>query len=106
MPTTYLTKRWGEGIQSPHRQELVEALSELDKPDAEHPDCWLNTEDGWSISVFESGLIIFQNVETGEGPWHMRSTSKETALELWQLLQENNIAALQNKPWAAGYGNT
>lgn len=106
MSYSYLTKRWGESIQNPQHQELVAALNELDKPDAEHPDCWLNTEDGWSISVFESSLTIFENIETGEGPWHMHSISKTNALELWQLLQSNNIAALQNKPWVAGYGNT
>lgn len=106
MSSTYITNRWGTSIQNPQQLELIAALNELEKSDAEHPDCWLNTEDGWSISIFESGLAIFENIETGEGPWHMRSISKTIALELWQLLQANNIAALQNQPWEVGYGNT
>ncbi len=106
MPTCHLTKRWGEGVQNPQHSDLVAALNELNKKDAEHPDCWLNTEEGWSLSVFESGLVVLENIETGEGPWHMRSVSRESALELWQLLQANEMASLHAKPWVSGYGNT
>lgn len=106
MPICHLTKRWGEGIQNPQQSDLVAALNELKSSDAEHPDCSLSAEEGWSISVFESGLVIFENDETGEGPWHMRSMQNEAALDLWRLLQANDIAALQAKAWGPGYGNT
>ena len=103
---TRLTKRWGEGIENPKHADLISALSELDASDGEHPDCWLSTEDGWSVSVFESGLVVFENVETGEGPWHMKAVSRADALELWQLLDANDLATLQTKPWVEGYGDS
>ena len=106
MPNCHLTKRWGEAVQNPQHTDLLAALNELDQKDAEHPDCWLSTEEGWSLAVFENGLVIFENIETGEGPWHMRSVSRESALELWLLLQANEIVSLQAKPWVSGYGNT
>ena len=106
MLNCHLTKRWGEEIQNPQRGDLVAALDELNNKDAEHPDCWLSTEEGWSLSAFESGLVVFENIETGDGPWHMPSVSKAVTLELWLLLKSNEIAALQVKSWANGYGNT
>lgn len=103
---THLTTRWGKTISNPNSQDLASALGALDKPDDEHPDCWLSTEDGWSISVFQSGLVIFENIETGEGPWHMKGVSRSAALELWQMLQSNDLLSIQTKPWDGGYGNT
>lgn len=104
--TTYLTTRWRNTVSDPNAQDLAAALEELDKPDDEHPDCWLSSENGWTITVFQSGKIIFENVETGEGPWYLIGISRALTLELWQLLQTNNLTALQSKPWVDGYGNT
>jgi len=103
---THLTRRWGETIANPKSQDLTLALGELAKHDVEHPDCWLSSHDGWSISIFESGLVVFENIETGEGPWHMRAVPNPEALKLWQLLQENDLKSLRTKPWAKGYGKT
>jgi hypothetical protein len=83
----------------------MSALRELERPDPEHPDCWLTSEEGWSVAVFESGLVILENIATGAGPWHMRDVSKEVALGLWVMLQANDLVALQAKPWSVGYGS-
>lgn len=106
MLNCYLTKRWGGTIQNPQPSDLASALNELSQNDQEHPDCSLNTEEGWSLSVFESGLVVFENIETGEGPKHMHAVPRNVALELWQLLQANEMSLLQQKPWGEGYGNT
>lgn len=103
---TYLTTRWGNAVENPSAEEMLASLRELEKRDEEHPDCWLNSEDGWSISVFQSGLIVFENVETGEGPWHLKGMPRDTALRLWQLLQANELSSIKKQPWNEGYGNT
>jgi len=85
---------------------MAEVLLELSAADAEHPDVSLTHESGGSISVFRSGLAVFENVETGEGPWHIRHASNTTTLELWQLLAAGRISELQGQPWVSGYGST
>jgi hypothetical protein len=81
------------------------ALAELDSHDPEHPDCWLSDDIGWSIAAFESGLVTLENLESGDGPWHMKGQTREVVLELWKLLQAGNIAAIRSKGWLEGYGS-
>jgi nucleotide-binding universal stress UspA family protein len=69
----------------------------------EHPDCWLEDECGWALSAFGSGLLILENVETNEGPWHMRGVSREKVLELWGLLKAVKLAEIREHAWLPGY---
>jgi hypothetical protein len=62
------------------------ALAELDTPDGEHPSTWLTDEDGWTVDVYESGLVIFSN-EFKE-ICQRKGVSRDEALELWILLQK------------------
>jgi len=83
---------------------MSELLDSLATPDPEHPDVSLNHESGWSASVFRSGLVVLENVETGEGPWHMLLPSPRHAMELWRLLAAGDVEAIRSHPWAPGYG--
>ncbi|RJU10916.1 hypothetical protein XcmpCFBP7700_06675 [Xanthomonas campestris] len=96
--------RMGGNVTSPDEVAMSLLLSSFDAPDQEHPDVSLSHESGWCLSVFESGLIIFENIETGEGPWHMRLPSPQHSLNLWQLLSSGQIATIQLHPWVPGYG--
>jgi hypothetical protein len=102
--TVRLTKRWGEDINNPTSQDLAIAVAELAQPDSEHPDCWLSANDGWSVSLFESGLAVLENIETDEGPWYLNGVSREQALELWRLLQAGDLVKLRDQAWQSGYG--
>jgi hypothetical protein len=102
--TVHLTKRWGEDISNPTQQDLAAAVDELARSDSDHPDCWLSAEDGWSVSLFESGLAVLENDETDEGPWYLTDVSRETALELWRLLQSGDLTTLRARAWQSGYG--
>jgi hypothetical protein len=88
------------------RSRKTAALAELERSDPEHPDCWLSDDAGWTVSVFESGLVTLENIESGEGPWHMRGVSTAIALELWILLRSGDLTALRAKTWQPGYGST
>src|SRR5687768_1121264 len=105
MSQTSLQRRWGGGGDDPTEAEMRSALAELDVHDPEHPDCWLSHYSGWSISAFGSGLVVLENLESGEGPWHMRSQTKEQVLALWRLLQSGDIPAIRSKSWLEGYGS-
>jgi hypothetical protein len=56
------------------------------------------------VSAFGSGLVIFENVETREGPWHMSELTRHQVLELWKLLDTGDIDSLKKYPWKSGYG--
>lgn len=53
------TIRWGGGPKNPGKDELREALIELQKDDSEHPDCWLLDED------ILPGIIISESRTSG-----------------------------------------
>ena len=104
MATTYLVRRWGCGVDNPSESDMRAALSELATEDEEHPDCWLSDENGWHIAAFGSGLVILENPETNEGPWHMIAQSHDSILHLWVLLQSGKMDEIRGKPWTNGYG--
>ena len=100
----YAYNRMGRTVASPDEAAMSLLLDSLAAPDPEHPDVSLSHESGWCASVFGSGLVVLENVETGEGPWHMRLPSPQHALDLWQLLSGGQIAEIQARPWVPGYG--
>ena len=81
---------------------MREILAELEKSDPEHPDTWLSHESGWTLSVYESGLVILENMESEEEPRHQVGVSREKALELWLKLSRGEIAAVNQEPWCPG----
>lgn len=101
---THLERRWGGGGSNPPEEELRAALTELAIADEEHPDCWLSDEEGWTIAAHQSGKVVLENVESGEGPWHMKNKSHDDILRLWRLLQSGDVVAIRTLPWVGGYG--
>lgn len=97
--------RMGATIQRPDDATMRSLLGSVSAGDPEHPDVSLNYEDGWALSYNASGTLIFENVETGDGPWHMRGVTPERAPELWQRLAHGDIEAIQPKAWVSGYGS-
>jgi hypothetical protein len=91
--------RMGSTVVLPDEAAMSKLLHSLASPDVEHPGVSLTYESGWCASVFASGLIVLENVETGEGPWHMRLPSPQHALELWRLVACGEIEAVQSRPW-------
>ena len=106
MPKTFLVRRWGGGCPNPEDADLRAALAELATPDAEHPDCWVSDETGWTISAHQSGKVVLENPESDEGPWHMTGQTHDQIMELWRLLQLGHLAAIRQRPWLAGYGGS
>lgn len=94
--------RWGETIDKPTDRELDELLDSLTMDDDEHPDVTLAHESGWSISVFDGGLAVFENAEGGDGPWHMSDLSRAQVLSLWHSLARGETEALHSHAWQDG----
>ena len=83
---TDLVTRWGGGEENPTRDQLRVALAELNTEDIEHPNTWLEDDDGWFVDVYESGLVILS--DNGSDICRRTGVSREEAMELWLLLQE------------------
>jgi hypothetical protein len=83
---TWLQTRWGGSQGNPTVEELRAALAELDTTDLEHPSTWLSDDDGWTVDVYESGLVIFSH--RFEDICQRKDVTREEALELWLLLQQ------------------
>lgn len=82
---TGLVTRWGGDQENPTLEEMRAALAELDTPDMEHPSTWLSDDDGWTVNVYETGLVIFSH--QFEDICERKGVSHDEVLELWQLLQ-------------------
>lgn len=67
---------------------------ELLGPLSTHNGLSLTHESGWCVSAFGSGFVCFENVETGDGPWHMRGPSTDAVLKLWELLAQGQPLAI------------
>jgi hypothetical protein len=104
MASTYLNTRWGGSGVDPTAEEMRSALAELDSRDPEHPDCWLSDDSGWTIAAHENGKIVLENVESGEGPWHLPKAHRDVALGFWLALQRGDLGAIRRHDWQDGYG--
>jgi hypothetical protein len=103
--TYFAYDREGNPLQWPGDFEMKQLLDSLSPRDPEHRDVSLNHQTGWSITVLNGGRVIFENVKTGEGPWHMNGKPRDEILRLWKMLSEGEIESLQEQPWLDGYGN-
>ena len=83
---TGLETRWGGGPENPTVEEMRAALAELDTPDMEHPNTWLSDDEGWTVDVYESGLVIFSHED--EVICERQGVARGQSLELWLLLQQ------------------
>lgn len=92
-----LTLRRGATVDNPTYEQLVAALETLTVEDDEHPDVWLANEDGWAISVFDGGLVIFADEDGNE--WELAGVSTQKVLELWQHLQDGQIGTIRREAW-------
>lgn len=80
-------------------------LDSLATEDPEHPDVSLTHESGWCLAASAGGSLVFENVETGEGPWHMRSVDAQQVLDCWRALADGHHDVLSTLAWLDGYGN-
>lgn len=80
---------------------LLNSLDAMEADDADHPDVSLvHDTSGWSISVFPSGVVTFENLnEPDEMPRFMSGISRNEALALWLDLSRGRIEHLCCQPW-------
>jgi hypothetical protein len=80
---------------------LLDSLDAAEAAEAEYPDVSLvHDGTGWSISVFPSGVVTFENLdEPDEMPRFMTEVSRNKALALWLDLSRGRMDHLHSQPW-------
>jgi hypothetical protein len=92
---TGLQFRWGDSQENPTVEEMRAALAELDTPDVEHPSTWLSDDDGWTVDVYASGLVMFSH--EFENICERQGVTRDQALNLWLLLQQGRRDEIRQK---------
>jgi hypothetical protein len=100
-----LTNRMGEMWRSTDHQSIDELLQELDGEDhPEHPDVSIKRPDGWAISAFANGDLVWENVDAQPAsPRYLRGVSRSRVAELMRFLANGDLDSLRLEPWRAGY---
>ena len=97
-----VTHRLGRMEKNPPLASFKALIAELDDSDREHTDVSLSHESGWTLSVYNQGTVVWENVQEGE-PRHMRGLSTGRILELLERLAQGEIDTLDGEPWETGY---
>ncbi len=71
---------------------------------ASDPDAWLSHDTEWTISVSQSRLVVWEDVEHDDKPRHLLNVSREKIEELWRRLAAGDLAAIERENWRSGYG--
>ena len=106
--TFRVTHRYGGMETSSDLRVVAELLNELrGDPDDEHPDVAIeDTESGWSLSAFASGLVILEKpADRLNQPQHMRLPTLAEVRELFTMLARGEVDSVLGREWNPGYGS-
>ncbi len=100
----HLTHRHGE-MEDYAPEKIAALIAELEvDDDHEHPDVSVSHEDGWTLSAFPGGLVVWENVEDGAaGPRHLRDVPAEQLASMFVLCAEGRREVIDSLPWLEGY---
>lgn len=100
----FITHRSGAMETSDDPEAVRSLLAELDSSDPEHADVSVSTEDGWTLSAFASGLVVFENIESGSAPRHRRDLDPQGVLAMMIALARGRVEEIETEGWMPGYG--
>lgn len=82
-------------------------LAELDEPrDDEHSDIAVSHPSGWTLSAFQTGLVVWEDIEPGAetGPQHRHDIPRSQLPEIMNLVATGQLNQVHNIGWLPGYG--
>lgn len=56
------------------------------------------------VSVFQNGLVVWENVAEDDEPRHRHGVSRAEVRRLWQELAAGNLDRVDTEEWYPGYG--
>ena len=93
----------GNVIENPSQTAIAQALDELLNGADADADLWLETDEGWALSVVPSRDIFFENLNEGGSSYQtLGPLPRDHILRLLHLLSQNKLAELRAEPWESG----
>ena len=102
----HLSNRQGASLPNAGETAIDAVLAELDEPDdPEHPDVSLTHESEWCLSAFQSGLLVWGNLEDDAGSdRHMTNVPRSEVRRLWSALARGDLHVVDAEDWQPGHG--
>lgn len=102
---SFMYDRMGASHREVDDDAIDRILAELEEPrDDEHPDVSIEHESGWGLSAFQSGLLVWENVEEDGGARHIRAVPRDHVRDLFRRVAAGEIDVVEAEPWLPGYG--
>ncbi|KAF0094671.1 MAG: hypothetical protein E1N59_1675 [Puniceicoccaceae bacterium 5H] len=99
----HTTDIFGVTLVAPEEEEMREVLESLEDADfGEHPYVSLTHESGWTLSYYESGVLLLENLsgdEELEAPRYLRDVEQKQVLEYWKLLAAGKMKDIRALKW-------
>lgn len=92
----------GDDESDPPLSTLRDLVEELAEADAEHPDVSVRTAEGWALSAFPDGRVMWENVEDLQGPWFLEGVDRAEVVAMFETLAVGDVASIASKPWLPG----
>jgi hypothetical protein len=89
--------------KDPPLERLEQLYDERDDGDAEHFGVSVIHETEWCLTLHPANTLIWENLETGDSPRHMKNVPRDKVLELWRDLARGDISRIDTEPWLKGY---
>ena len=99
-----ITHNSGAMEEQPPRESITALLDELSQADPDHPDVAVSHESGWTLSVFPSGRVVWENVEEDDEPRHMFLHDRTELVQLLNTLADGRVGDVDLAAWQPGYG--
>lgn len=92
---------YGVSRIAPNAKEMREILDSLDQEDAGEEDVSLVHESGWTLTLFQSGILVYENLNRPieAHPRFLATGTREEALGYWRLLAAGKLTELDALPW-------
>ncbi len=100
----FISHVYGDSERDPPLEKLEHLYAEKGSGDEEHFGVSVVHETEWCLALHPDNTLIWENLEVGDYPRHMKNVPKDKVLELWRNLARGDLARVESEPWLAGYG--
>jgi len=103
--TYSITHTSGAMEHAPGRDSIAALLDELDETDIEHADVSVSHESGWTLSVYPSGRLVWENIEEDDEPLHTFVHERAEVERLLFAVADGHVEIVDAEAWEPGYGS-
>ena len=99
----FISHIWDDDERDPPLEKLEQLYAEKDDGDIEHFGVSVIHETEWCLTLHPNSDLVWENLEDGHNPRHMKDVPRDKVLDLWRNLAQGNFARIESEPWLEGY---